>query len=222
MGMEALIRWISPEKGLIPPDKFIPIAEEMHVVDKIDMFVLEQVCKDMITWKNLGFHDLKVAVNLSGYDISTKNLFKNIINIVKTHKIEPKNIEFEITETYFVNFSSEQMETLKDLKMYGFTLSIDDFGTGYSSLSNLKKLPVDILKIDQSFIATLQENEESKELVDMMIKLARVFSLKTIAEGVETEYQHEYLKSKGCDFIQGYLESRPIPKDEFVTYLSGK
>ncbi len=222
MGMEALIRWISPEKGLIPPDKFIPIAEEMHIVDKIDMFVLEQVCKDMITWKNLGFHDLKVAVNLSGYDISTKNLFKNIIDIVKTHKIEPKNIEFEITETYFVNFSSEQMETLKDLKMYGFTLSIDDFGTGYSSLSNLKKLPVDILKIDQSFIATLQENEESKELVDMMIKLARVFSLKTIAEGVETEYQHEYLKSKGCDFIQGYLESRPIPKDEFVTYLSGK
>lgn len=222
MGMEALVRWISPEKGLIPPDKFIPIAEEMRIVDKIDMFVLEQVCKDMATWKELGFHDLKVAVNLSGYDISTKNLFQNIINIVETYKIEPRNIEFEITETYFVNFAPQQMRTLEDLKIYGFSLSIDDFGTGYSSLSSLKKLPVDILKIDQSFIATLEDNEESKELVDMIIKLAHVFSLKTIAEGVETDYQQEYLKSKGCDFIQGYLESRPIPKDAFVIYLSKK
>ncbi|MDO8453052.1 MAG: EAL domain-containing protein [Sulfurimonas sp.] len=222
IGMEALVRWISPEKGLIPPYKFISVAEEIHIVDKIDMFVLEQVCKDMTTWKELGFHDLKVAVNLSGYDIGTRNLFQNIIDIVETYKIEPRNLEFEITETYFVNFAPQQMKTLEDLKMYGFSLSIDDFGTGYSSLSSLKKLPVDILKIDQSFIATLEDNEESKELVDMIIKLAHIFSLKTIAEGVETEYQHEYLKSKGCDFIQGYLESRPIPKDEFVIYLSGK
>ncbi|MFA6195627.1 MAG: EAL domain-containing protein [Sulfurimonas sp.] len=222
IGMEALVRWLSPEKGLIPPYKFIPVAEDIHIVDKIDMFVLEQVCKDMTTWKELGFHDLKVAVNLSGYDIGTRNLFQNIIDIVETYKIEPRNLEFEITETYFVNFAPQQMKTLEDLKMYGFSLSIDDFGTGYSSLSSLKKLPVDILKIDQSFIATLEDNEESKELVDMIIKLAHIFSLKTIAEGVETEYQHEYLKSKGCDFIQGYLESRPIPKEEFVIYLSGK
>jgi len=222
IGMEALVRWISPEKGLVPPNKFIPIAEEMRIVDRIDMFVLEQVCKDMSAWEDCGFTDLKVAVNLSGYDISKKGLFQNIQNIVQTYNIDPKSIEFEITETYFINFNHEQMKTLENLRAYGFALSIDDFGTGYSSLSSLKHLPVDNLKIDQSFVATLEDNQEGKELVAMIINLAHLFSLKTIAEGVETEYQYEYLKSQGCDFIQGYLESRPVPKDEFMIYLHKK
>lgn len=222
IGMEALVRWFSPERGMIPPDKFISVAEEMHIIDQIDMFVLEQVCKDMESWSKLGFNDLKVGVNLSGYDITTVNLFKNIKDIVEIHNINPKNIEFEITETFFVSFTKEHIKTLESLKEYGFMLSIDDFGTGYSSLGNLQKLPVDILKIDQSFIRTMSENDDNQTLVDMIINLSHTFSLKVIAEGVESEYQYEYLKNKNCNYIQGYLESKPLPKDEFEVYLRDK
>ncbi len=222
IGMEALVRWFSPDKGIIPPDKFISVAEEMHIIDQIDMFVLTQVCKDMNSWEKLGYKDLKVGVNLSGYDISTSNLFQKIKNIVELNNVNPKNIEFEITETYFVNFTEKHIQTLTNLKEYNFTLSIDDFGTGYSSLSNLQKLPVDILKIDQSFIRTMNEKEDSQELVDMIINLSHTFSLKVIAEGVETEYQSKYLKDRKCNYIQGYLESKPLPKNEFEVYLKNK
>ena len=222
IGMEALVRWISPDKGFIPPDKFISVAEDMHIVDKIDMFVLEQVCKDMSSWDELGFDYVKVSVNLSGYDIKDDNLFENIKDIVNRYEIDSKRIEFEITETYFVNFAKENIQTLQNLKDFGFTLSIDDFGTGYSSLSNLKNLPVDILKIDQSFIRTMIEQKDSKTLVDMIIKLSHTFSLKVIAEGVETKEDYEYLKSQKCDYIQGYLESKPLPKEQFIKYLKAK
>ena len=222
VGMEALVRWISPTKGMIPPDKFIPIAEEMHIVDKIDLFVLNRVCEDMQTWKEFGYDDIKVAVNLSGYDIGTTNLFEKIVTILETHKVEVRNIELEITETYFVEFEQENLNVLNRLRDYGFQFSIDDFGTGYSSLSNIQKLPIDIVKIDQSFVKTMDENSDSQKLVDMIINLAHTLSLKTIAEGVETSYQFEYLKSKSCDYIQGYLESKPLPKDEFIKYLNSK
>ena len=222
IGAEALVRWIKSDNEMIPPDKFIPIAEDMHLVDQIDLFVLTQVCKDMSTWKELEYADIKVAVNLSGYDIGTTNLFEKIIDIIEKYQVNPKNIEFEITETYFVNFDDDNIEVLNRLKAYGFTLSIDDFGTGYSSLSNLQKLPIDVLKIDQFFIKTMEENSDNQKLVDTIINLAHILSLKTIAEGVETDYHYEYLKSKKCDFIQGYLESRPLPKDKFIEYLKNK
>ncbi len=222
IGMEALVRWIDPIKGLIPPNDFIPIAEEMHFIDKIDMYMLEEVCKDMETWLELGYKDIKVSVNLSGYDISLKQLYENILSIIKKYNIDPKNIEFEITETYFVNFCEENIEVLQKLKDFGFSLSIDDFGTGYSSLSNLQHLPINILKIDQSFIRTMDENSENQKLVNMIINLAKAMSLKTIAEGVETEYQIAYLRAKECDYIQGYIESKAIPKDEFIEYLKNR
>ena len=222
IGMEALVRWISPTKGLIPPDKFIMIAESMHIIDKIDMFVLEQVCIDIPSFKALGYEEIKVSVNLSGYDIGLHDIDQHIINLTNKYSIPPKNLEFEITETYFASFNTGEMQILEALKNHGFSLSIDDFGTGYSSLNNIKKLPVNILKIDQSFIMDLDDNEENKKLVKMIINLAHTFSLKAIAEGVETESHFEYLKSEGCDYIQGYLESKPIPKDDFMEYLKSK
>ena len=222
LGMEALVRWISPQKGLIPPDKFIPVAEEMHIVDKIDMYVLEQVCKDMSKWIELGFDNIKVAVNLSGYDIGVDNLCDNIKNIVESYNISPENLEFEVTETYFVNFNMDNLDVLHQLKEYGFTLSIDDFGTGYSSLGNLQKLPIDVLKIDQLFIRTISEENDNQNLVDTIIYLAKSLGLKVIAEGVETEYQLEYLKKRYCDYIQGYYEAKPMPRDEFIKYLQNK
>jgi len=222
IGMEALVRWNSPSKGMISPDKFITVAESMHIVDKIDMFVLSRVCEDMHEWVELGYEDVKVSVNLSGYDIGLVDIYERIVNIVSSHDIKPKNIEFEITETYFANFDKNQLATLKNLKNFGFTMSIDDFGTGYSSLSNLKKLPVDILKIDQSFVMSLDEDEENRKLVKMIINLAHTFSLKSIAEGVETEAHYAFLKEEGCDYIQGYLECKPMPKDKFINYLKRK
>ena len=222
VGMEALVRWISPSKGFIGPDKFIPVAETMHIVDKIDMFVLEQVCSDMHTWEELGFENLKVSINLSGYDIGLTDLYDTIINRITLYNVNPKNIEFEITETYFVEFSKHELGTLIKLREYGFTLSIDDFGTGYSSLNSLKILPVNILKIDQAFIRDLEKNDESKKLVNMIVNLAQIFSLKVIAEGVETQEQYEYLKAQDCDYIQGYLESKPLAKDDFIVYLKEK
>jgi len=222
IGTEALVRWISKDKGFISPDKFIPIAENMHIVNKIDMFVLEQVCIDIKEYINLGYTEIKVSVNLSGYDIGVEDIYDEIIRIVNFYKVNPLNIEFEITETYFASFNKHEMQTLNALKEYGFSLSIDDFGTGYSSLNNIKKLPVEILKIDQSFIKDLEENEENKKLVKMIINLAHTFSLKAIAEGVETESHLKFLKEEGCDYIQGYLEGKPMPKEEFIEYLKGK
>ena len=222
MGMEALVRWISPEKGMIPPDMFIPIAEDMHIVDQIDMYVLNQVCEDMSVWRELGFEDIRVAVNLSGYDIGVENLFENIKEIVESYSINPKNIEFEITETYFVNFNVDNLEVLNELKEYGFSLSIDDFGTGYSSLGNLQKLPIDVLKIDQLFVRTIYEGSDNENLVDTIISLAKSLGLKTIAEGVETECQLDYLRARECDYIQGYFEAKPMPRDEFINYLKNK
>ncbi|MCW8838202.1 MAG: EAL domain-containing protein, partial [Thiovulaceae bacterium] len=222
IGAEALVRWISLGEGFIPPDKFIPIAEQMRIVDKIDLYVLETVCKDMSTWIDMGYRDIKVAVNLSGYDISVATLYEKIVAIVEKYGVSAKNIEFEITETYFANFSDDCLIKLNKLKDYGFTLSIDDFGTGYSSLSNLRKLPIDILKIDQSFIRTMNESSENQKFVDTIINFANILNLKTIAEGVETIYHFEYLKSKKCTFMQGYFESKPLPKSEFIEYLKNK
>ena len=222
IGIEALVRWNSPKKGIISPDVFIPIAESMHIINEIDMFVLEQVCQDMKEWQKLDLKDVKVSINLSGYDIGLENIYETIISTVESHNVSPKNIEFEITETYFSEFNKKEMDTLNSLKEYGFTMSIDDFGTGYSSLNNLKKLPVNVLKIDKSFVLDMDDNEENKKLVKMIIDLAHIFSMKVIAEGVETQGHLEYLKAQGCDYIQGYLESKPLPKEEFIKYIEKK
>ena len=218
IGLEALVRWIDKDNNMIPPDKFIPIAEELHVVNQIDLFVLKQVCIDIHTWINAGYKDIKVSVNLSGYDLTTKNLLEDIIKITKEHNVLPSNLEFEITETYFVELTNKNI--LHRFLDYGFTLSIDDFGTGFSSLNSLNNMPANILKIDKSFVDNIETNAKDVKLIKMIINIADIFSLKVIAEGVETKEQFELLKELKCDYIQGYFISRPLPKDEIDKFLN--
>jgi diguanylate cyclase (GGDEF)-like protein/PAS domain S-box-containing protein len=214
VGMEALVRWQTNSGKIISPDKFIPIAEELNIIDKIDMMVLTQACMDTKTLNDEGY-DLKVSVNLSGYNITQRNMIATVLNILDTTGLEAKNLEFEITETYLINFDNECLNVLKKLNDLGIKLSIDDFGTGYSSLNNLKNLPVQYLKIDKSFVDNIHLSISDETIVKMIIEMAHSLNLGVIAEGVELKEQIDILQKYNCDTIQGYYFSKPLSYELF-------
>lgn len=216
--MEALVRWNNKELGIIPPDKFIPLAEELNIIDKIDMYVLKQACLDTKKLIENG-HNLKVAVNFSGYNITKNNCLGEIVRILKETNFEATNLELEITETYFINFDEKCLNTMNKIRDLGIGLTIDDFGTGYSSLNILKTLPVEVLKIDKSFISTLEDNTSDYLMVKSIIEMAHSLDLEVVAEGVEKIYQYNFLQEHKCDIIQGYYISRPVCFEEFEKKL---
>jgi diguanylate cyclase (GGDEF)-like protein len=211
---EALIRWNHPIRGLIPPIQFIPIAEQSGIIFKIGDWVLETTCREVDLWTKRGYN-LNAAVNLSSVQFNKENIHKDIQRIVLKHSINPKNIELEITESGMMKDMQSAIRTLHLLKDAGFTITIDDFGTGYSSLSYLKELPIHNLKIDKSFINGIPTNKKDCAIVKAIIDLAKSLDLYIIAEGIETEEQKDFLIRNGCDAIQGYLFSRPIPVSDF-------
>ncbi len=209
IGMEALVRWQSHDGMIISPDKFVPIAEELNIIDKIDMLVLKQACLDTKQLNDAGY-DLKVSVNLSGYNITKTDIIQRVKNIVDETNFNIDNLEFEITETYFINFDKEALQVLNELNALGIKLSIDDFGTGYSSLNNLKKLPVQFLKIDKSFIDKIHLDISDETIVKMIIDMGHSLNLGVVAEGVEYQEQLDILTKYQCDTIQGYYFSKPL------------
>lgn len=214
VGMEALVRWQKDDETMVPPDKFIPIAEELNIIDDIDMYVLKRACEDTLQMSALGY-PMKVAVNLSGFNITRENVVERIQSILEENHFNPKDLELEITETYFINFDKDCLSRLEELKKLGIQLSIDDFGTGYSSLGNLKKLPVEILKIDRSFVSILENNPSDYTMVQSIIEMAHSLNLIIVAEGVEEKHQYNFLKEFKCDYMQGYYISKPLTLEKF-------
>jgi diguanylate cyclase (GGDEF)-like protein len=219
VGTEALLRWRHPELGLVSPTEFIPLAEETGLIVPIGEWVLRTACVQNNLWKNEGF-DLHLAVNLSARQFQQLNLADTIIGIIKETEFHPSYLNLEITESSIMKNAESAIEILGELKKAGIKISIDDFGTGYSSLGYLKRLPIDVLKIDKSFIRDATTNPDDTALVMAIIMLAHNLRLTVVAEGVETEEQLDFLRRLGCDEWQGYLYSKPVSPDIFRKLLT--
>lgn len=219
-GMEALIRWPHPVQGMISPVRFIPLAEQTGMIIPIGEWILEEACKQTVLWHKMGFTALKVAVNLSEKQLRQKDLIEVLKRVIATTQIDPHHLELEITETAILDESVTSV--IREFNNMGVGLSVDDFGTGYSGLSYLKRFSVDKLKIDQSFIRDIPENNDSITIVSAIIAMAKELKVNTLAEGVETEAQLDFLKSKQCDFIQGYYFSKPLEASFFEQFLKNR
>jgi diguanylate cyclase (GGDEF)-like protein len=223
VGAEALLRWHHPERGLVSPDKFIPLAEETGLIISIGEWVLHTACKQTKVWQTAGFSSLRVAVNLSSRQFSQIDLRHQLVQILMETGLDPKYIELELTESMLVQNTEVAIRRLNALKALGVEIAIDDFGTGYSSLSYLQQFPFDILKIDRCFIRNITENSNNAAITKAIIEMAKSLNLKLIAEGVETEAELSFVCKHKCDGMQGYLFSRPVPAHEFEQLLtSGK
>jgi len=220
-GMEALLRWHHPEMGFIPPDKFIPLAEEIREIDKIGHWVLQQVCIQNKKWHNQGFK-LIASVNISPLQFQAEDLRSRIDNILRDTDLAPEYLELEITESALMEEPDHTRQILEGLSTLGLSLSIDDFGTGYSSLSYLKQFPVNTLKIDRSFVNDIVIDEDDRAIASSVIALAKTMKLEVIAEGVEDLEQQSLLKELGCHHIQGYYLSRPLGTEKFIQFVTEK
>ncbi|CAK9892534.1 MULTISPECIES: EAL domain-containing protein [Pseudomonas] len=220
VGAEALIRWTHPGFGDVPPEHFIPLAEENGMILQLGDWVLEQACRQMQDWKRSYLAFGPLSVNLAGAQLRQPSLVKRIEQLLKTHQLKAGDLQLEITENFIMSQAEEALAILHQLKHLGVQLAIDDFGTGYSSLSYLKRLPLDILKIDQSFIRGLPDDPHDAAIARAIIALGRSMQLTIIAEGVESQAQQQFLAAEGCEQIQGYIVSLPLPAEEFAkTFL---
>lgn len=222
VGAEALIRWNRPNYGLVTPGEFIGVAEESGLIIEIGRWVLREVCRQAAEWSSLGGHALVFAVNISAVQIRHGQLEQDIDEALSHYKLDPANLELELTESILLENDEPVLSALARWKAQGIHLSIDDFGTGYSSLAYLKRLKVDKLKIDQSFIRHLPVDNEDRGVVEAIIQIAQVLKLTTIAEGVEERAVLDQLKLMGCDQVQGYLYARPMPAEEFFQWVKGQ
>jgi diguanylate cyclase (GGDEF)-like protein/PAS domain S-box-containing protein len=218
IGSEALVRWQHPERGLVPPNDFIPLAEETGLIDQIGQWVLEQACKQNKIWQLNGFTELTIAVNLSARQFLNKNLSNDVFNTLAGTGLAPQYLELELTESLLMYDVESSIKLMNTLSSKGISLAIDDFGTGYSSLSYLHRFPIDKLKIDRSFVRPIGASNDTI-IARTIIALAQEMQLKIIAEGIETEEQLYFLRQSNCHTGQGYLFSRPIPAQEFTALL---
>jgi len=218
-GAEALLRWQRPARALIPPAQFIPLAEESGLIVPIGEWVLKTACLHSEAWLDQGLPRLTVAVNLSARQFAHESLLEDVARTLRDTRLDPAYLEFEITESMVMRDPEHAVKLLGGLKAMGIRLSIDDFGTGYSSLNYLKRFPLDSVKIDRAFIQDLPGNADDAAITRAIIAMAHSLRLKVIAEGVETEEQLGFLRELGCDEMQGYLFSGPLPGDEFVRLL---
>ena len=222
IGMEALVRWQHPDLGLVPPAKFIPLAEDTGLIAPIGEWVLRTACAQNKAWQTAGLPPIRVGVNLSARQFQCQNLVEMIVRILKETGLDPTYLELELTESVLMQNTEAIIATLCELDAMGINISIDDFGTGYSSLSYLKRFPINRLKIDQSFVRDITTDPDDAAIVTAIITLAHSLKLKVIAEAVETEEQLAFLRSLNCDEMQGYLFSRPLPMDEATKFWREK
>ncbi|HEL4479740.1 TPA: EAL domain-containing protein [Clostridioides difficile] len=219
IGSEALIRWNHPEHGFISPAVFIPIAEKSKLILKIGRFVFERVCNDLYEWKKQGKKIVPVSVNLSRVELYQPDIVKFINKTIKMYNLSSDFIEIEITETVAINELNILKNVLNELRTYGFSISMDDFGTGYSSISCLRDMPIDILKLDKSFLGGIEHDERSRNIAKSIVSLAKSLDLVVIIEGVESKEQAELMKQFGCDLVQGFYFARPMPAKNFLDLL---
>jgi diguanylate cyclase (GGDEF)-like protein len=217
--MEALVRWRSPERGLVPPGEFIAVSEEIGLIIPLGAWVLREACRQNRAWQLAGLPRMRVAVNLSAYQFRQQNLPEFVAGILKETGMDASCLEVEVTESVVMHNPVDAARILERLHAQGIHISIDDFGTGYSSLSYLKQFRLDTLKIDRSFVRDISSDADDAAIVSAVIALAHSLRLRVIAEGVETEEQLDYLRQLGCDQYQGFLRSKPLPAAEFEAML---
>ncbi|WOO37147.1 bifunctional diguanylate cyclase/phosphodiesterase [Anaerocolumna sp. AGMB13020] len=209
-GVEALIRWNHPVSGFIPPSDFIPLAEESGLITEIDKWVLSEALKQKKIWEDSGYPPIKISINISGHSLRWKGLASEIRQQLDITGVKPSEVLFEVTETSLIEDMDTSVELLKSLRDMGVRIALDDFGIGYSSLTYLKKLPIDIVKLDRSFVNEITNQEHTDIIVETIIRLAHDLDLKITAEGIETSNQRQYLANLLCDFGQGYYYSKPV------------
>ncbi len=219
VGVEALVRWQHPELGLTLPDTFIELAEDIGLIHEIDRWVLEQACRRCVAWNRNGRPSLRMAVNVSGRDIMLSALFDTVSEVIEATGVDPGLLELEITESFVMHEPEQVIETLVALKSLGITLAIDDFGAGFTSLAYLKRFPIDRFKIDSSIIVGLPESDSDRAIAQAVITLGHNLHLPVVAEGVETADQLSFLRSVGCDEVQGFLLCRPLSAPDFERVL---
>ena len=220
VGAEALIRWHHPEKGMIPPDVFISVAEQSGLINELGDWVLAEACRQVKIFLQSGILAIKVAINISPVQFRRKDFIHRMLLVLEENDVSPCFIELEITEGAVMDDVDEAIVKMQSLKDAGFQLAMDDFGTGYSSLSYLKRFPIHKLKIDRSFISDLENEVDSKSITTAIIQMGHSLGLQVLAEGVETEAQLEFLQDEKCDYVQGYYTGRPMPASEFIKKFS--
>jgi predicted signal transduction protein with EAL and GGDEF domain len=212
VGFEALVRWQHPERGVVPPLEFIPVAEQTGLILQIGQMVLTEACRQMVRWEGEGLvsPDMRINVNLSPRQVSDPGFVASVAAVLAESALDPQRLSLEITESVLVDDTESALETLRELKSLGVRLVLDDFGTGYSSLAYVRRFPIDVLKIDRSFVGGLGLNSEDSAIVAAVISMSAALGVGTVAEGVETEDQADRLRALGCDHAQGYLYGRPL------------
>jgi EAL domain-containing protein (putative c-di-GMP-specific phosphodiesterase class I) len=222
VGVEALIRWHHPSDGLVSPAEFIPLAEETGLILPLGEWVLDEACRQLRAWRDDGIEDVTMAVNLSAHQLHSPVLLAHVAHALEKHGLAGGDLELEVTESVAMHDPATSINQLKALRNLGVRLSIDDFGTGYSSLSYLKLLPIHTLKLDQSFVRDIESDSNDVAICTATIALAHNLGLNVIAEGVETEAQRLLLLAHHCDFMQGYLFSRPLPAEAARAFIKEK
>jgi len=219
IGVEALIRWMHPKLKMIPPLDFIPIAEDTRMILEIGKFALEKAVSQLKEWERLGIKDIKMVINVSAVQFTQGNFAKNVKDMLCKYEVNPKNFEIEITETVLMKNMERTKELLMSLKEADIGVAIDDFGTGYSSLVYLKKFPINRLKIDKTFIDDIPYDNDDAAITKTIISLGKTLGMKVVAEGVENRKQLDFLMKEDCDEVQGYIFSKPLLPDQFVTFM---
>jgi len=219
IGVEALLRWMHPDRGLVPPLQFVPIAEECGLIIPIGQWVLFEACKQAQAWRDLGLQAVPVAVNVSAVEFLAKDFLSGVRAVLIATGVEPHNLELELTEGVLMRDAASTIDTLHALKAIGVQLAVDDFGSGYSSFSYLRRFPIDALKIDQSFVRDITVDQKDAAIVSAMIGIGKSLKQRVIGEGVETAEQLAFLRKQGCTEGQGYYFSRPVPAEQFTTLL---
>jgi len=222
VGVEALVRWRHPERGLISPGDFIPLAESSGLIIAIGDWVLNEACKQIILWQKLGLPPIKVGINVSVQQFGPGKLVDRVAAALEETQLKPDLLKLEITESLLMEDIEQSIKTMNQLRDLGVHLAIDDFGTGYSSLAYLKRFPISELKIDQAFVRELSPDSEDAAIVRAIISLGHNLGLSVIAEGVETAEQYGFLKESNCDEMQGYFFSKPVPPQNIVDLLDPK
>lgn len=219
VAFEALVRWVHPRLGFIPPDKFIPIAEDTGSIVEIGRFVFEKACEDFVKFKQLKKGLRYIAINISSIQFQDKHFIDDITSIIKKYNLDASEIELEVTERYLMDFSKNNINIINKIRSLGFRFSIDDFGTGYSSMAYLSKLPIDVIKVDKSFINEIPQNNNNMQISKAIIALSKSLGFSVTAEGIETKEQEQFLQSQNCNLGQGYLFSKPISFEESLALL---
>lgn len=215
LGGEALVRWIHPQRGLVPPVEFIGILEKTGLICRLDMYIWEMACRKLWEWKDSGRSDYHISVNISPKDFYFIDIYKVFTGLVQKYDLNPRNLRLEITESAIMSDFDKQLVLIQRLQEYGFLVEMDDFGSGYSSLNMLKDMPVDTLKVDMGFLRETEHQERSRTILKMIISLSKQLGMEVVTEGVETREQVDFLTEIGCDIFQGYYFAKPMPVNEF-------